>query len=155
MLSLNSIYPKIKPKLQFITSQKLYLEMIMKLHKIFSPWLWQNILSWMCSWPFSSPSTAKDFISCLMEKDPEKRFTCDQALEHPWWETNRRHTAPQPDKHREPHISLWFNSSMTQIARLTHLSWRACSPTVICHHGSEPQTHLCSAPPALREKSAE
>uniref|UniRef100_A0A3B5N013 Protein kinase domain-containing protein n=1 Tax=Xiphophorus couchianus TaxID=32473 RepID=A0A3B5N013_9TELE len=28
--------------------------------------------------------TAKDFISCLMEKDPEKRFTCDEALEHPW-----------------------------------------------------------------------
>ncbi|XP_071385483.1 calcium/calmodulin-dependent protein kinase type 1D-like isoform X1 [Centroberyx affinis] len=28
--------------------------------------------------------SAKDFISCLMEKDPEKRFTCDQALQHPW-----------------------------------------------------------------------
>ncbi|XP_077373825.1 calcium/calmodulin-dependent protein kinase 1Db isoform X1 [Festucalex cinctus] len=28
--------------------------------------------------------SAKDFISSLMEKDPEKRFTCDQALEHPW-----------------------------------------------------------------------
>uniref|UniRef100_A0A8C6PIU5 Optineurin n=1 Tax=Nothobranchius furzeri TaxID=105023 RepID=A0A8C6PIU5_NOTFU len=28
--------------------------------------------------------SAKDFISCLMEKDPAKRFTCDQALRHPW-----------------------------------------------------------------------
>uniref|UniRef100_A0A3P8ZP81 Calcium/calmodulin-dependent protein kinase 1Db n=1 Tax=Esox lucius TaxID=8010 RepID=A0A3P8ZP81_ESOLU len=28
--------------------------------------------------------SAKDFISSLMEKDPEKRFTCDQALAHPW-----------------------------------------------------------------------
>ncbi|CAL8291619.1 unnamed protein product [Boreogadus saida] len=28
--------------------------------------------------------SAKDFISNLMEKDPEKRFTCDQSLEHPW-----------------------------------------------------------------------
>lgn len=28
--------------------------------------------------------SAKDFISCLMEKDPSKRFTCDQALRHPW-----------------------------------------------------------------------
>ncbi|XP_010787619.1 uncharacterized protein [Notothenia coriiceps] len=27
---------------------------------------------------------AKDFIGSLMEKDPEKRFTCDQALRHPW-----------------------------------------------------------------------
>lgn len=33
---------------------------------------------------FLIPSSAKDFISCLMEKDPEKRFTCDQALQHPW-----------------------------------------------------------------------
>jgi len=34
--------------------------------------------------PLCSTSTAKDFISNLMEKDPEKRFTCDQSLEHPW-----------------------------------------------------------------------
>lgn len=28
--------------------------------------------------------SAKDFIRHLMEKDPEKRFTCEQALQHPW-----------------------------------------------------------------------
>uniref|UniRef100_A0A665U4P4 Calcium/calmodulin-dependent protein kinase 1Da n=1 Tax=Echeneis naucrates TaxID=173247 RepID=A0A665U4P4_ECHNA len=28
--------------------------------------------------------SAKDFISSLMEKDPTKRFTCEQALRHPW-----------------------------------------------------------------------
>ncbi|XP_037316524.2 calcium/calmodulin-dependent protein kinase type 1D [Pungitius pungitius] len=28
--------------------------------------------------------SAKDFIGNLMEKDPAKRFTCDQALRHPW-----------------------------------------------------------------------
>ncbi|KAM6985652.1 calcium/calmodulin-dependent protein kinase type 1D [Aplochiton taeniatus] len=28
--------------------------------------------------------SAKDFISSLMEKDPVKRYTCDQALRHPW-----------------------------------------------------------------------
>ncbi|XP_071357897.1 calcium/calmodulin-dependent protein kinase type 1D isoform X2 [Trachinotus anak] len=28
--------------------------------------------------------SAKDFISNLMEKDPAKRFTCEQALRHPW-----------------------------------------------------------------------
>lgn len=31
-----------------------------------------------------SVPSAKDFISHLMEKNPEKRFTCDQALQHPW-----------------------------------------------------------------------
>ncbi|KAJ8006900.1 hypothetical protein DPEC_G00112010 [Dallia pectoralis] len=28
--------------------------------------------------------SAKDFIGSLMEKDPVKRYTCDQALRHPW-----------------------------------------------------------------------
>nr|XP_046169406.1 calcium/calmodulin-dependent protein kinase type 1D-like isoform X1 [Oncorhynchus gorbuscha]XP_046169414.1 calcium/calmodulin-dependent protein kinase type 1D-like isoform X1 [Oncorhynchus gorbuscha] len=28
--------------------------------------------------------SAKEFISSLMEKDPQKRYTCDQALAHPW-----------------------------------------------------------------------
>uniref|UniRef100_A0AAY4BRV1 Protein kinase domain-containing protein n=1 Tax=Denticeps clupeoides TaxID=299321 RepID=A0AAY4BRV1_9TELE len=28
--------------------------------------------------------SAKDFISSLMQRDPEKRLTCDEALRHPW-----------------------------------------------------------------------
>ncbi|KAK7895968.1 hypothetical protein WMY93_021293 [Mugilogobius chulae] len=28
--------------------------------------------------------SAKDFIGRLMEKDPSKRYTCEQALRHPW-----------------------------------------------------------------------
>ncbi|XP_042310618.1 calcium/calmodulin-dependent protein kinase type 1B isoform X1 [Sceloporus undulatus] len=28
--------------------------------------------------------SAKDFIKNLLERDPEKRFTCEQALQHPW-----------------------------------------------------------------------
>lgn len=96
---------------------------------------------------FSIPFAAKHFISCLMEKDPEKRFTCDQALQHPWWETN--HTAPQLDSHREPYMLVQLNSRMTQIARITHLSCRAFPPTVICRHGSKPQNPplLCTNSP--------
>lgn len=45
--------------------------------------------SWSLPWKGFSQvdllvSSAKDFISHLMEKNPEKRFTCDQALQHPW-----------------------------------------------------------------------
>ena len=29
--------------------------------------------------------TAKDFITHLMELDPKKRYTCEQALKHPWY----------------------------------------------------------------------
>lgn len=100
------------------------------------PSLWKSI-EHVLSWPSQFPFTAKDFIGCLMEKDPEKRFTCDQALQHPWWETN--HTAPQLGNHREPHMLVRLNSSMTQIARLTRLSCRAFPPTVICRHGSKPR----------------
>ncbi|XP_036389712.1 calcium/calmodulin-dependent protein kinase type 1 [Megalops cyprinoides] len=28
--------------------------------------------------------SAKDFISHLLQKDPEKRYNCEQALKHPW-----------------------------------------------------------------------
>ncbi|XP_042195343.1 calcium/calmodulin-dependent protein kinase type 1-like isoform X2 [Callorhinchus milii] len=28
--------------------------------------------------------SAKDFIQHLMDKEPQRRYTCDQALEHPW-----------------------------------------------------------------------
>lgn len=30
------------------------------------------------------PSTAKDFIRKMMEKNPTKRFLTEQALSHPW-----------------------------------------------------------------------
>ncbi|XP_013910138.1 PREDICTED: calcium/calmodulin-dependent protein kinase type 1G [Thamnophis sirtalis] len=32
--------------------------------------------------------SAKDFISHLLEKDPNKRFTCEKALRHPWIDGN-------------------------------------------------------------------
>ncbi len=28
--------------------------------------------------------SAKDFIRHLMELDPKKRYTCEQAIRHPW-----------------------------------------------------------------------
>uniref|UniRef100_A0A671F6D3 calcium/calmodulin-dependent protein kinase n=1 Tax=Rhinolophus ferrumequinum TaxID=59479 RepID=A0A671F6D3_RHIFE len=50
--------------------------------------LFEQILK--AEYEFDSPywddisDSAKDFIQHLMEKDPEKRFTCEQALQHPW-----------------------------------------------------------------------
>lgn len=31
-----------------------------------------------------APAPAKDFIRHLLERDPQKRFTCQQALQHLW-----------------------------------------------------------------------
>ncbi|XP_074691792.1 calcium/calmodulin-dependent protein kinase type 1 isoform X2 [Strix aluco] len=50
--------------------------------------LFEQILR--ADYEFDSPywddisDSAKDFIQHLMEKDPGKRFTCEQALQHPW-----------------------------------------------------------------------
>ncbi|KAK7121765.1 hypothetical protein R3I93_022752 [Phoxinus phoxinus] len=50
--------------------------------------LFEQILR--AEYEFDSPywddisDSAKDFISNLMQKDPEKRLTCDEALLHPW-----------------------------------------------------------------------
>lgn len=35
------------------------------------------------AWGHVSPE-AKDFIKCLLRKDPRKRFTAEEALKHPW-----------------------------------------------------------------------
>uniref|UniRef100_A0A8C5W9M2 Calcium/calmodulin dependent protein kinase ID n=1 Tax=Leptobrachium leishanense TaxID=445787 RepID=A0A8C5W9M2_9ANUR len=50
--------------------------------------LFEQILK--ADYEFDSPywddisDSAKDFICHLMEKDPSKRYTCEQALRHPW-----------------------------------------------------------------------
>ncbi|XP_056591083.1 calcium/calmodulin-dependent protein kinase type 1 isoform X1 [Triplophysa dalaica] len=50
--------------------------------------LFEQILK--AEYEFDSPywddisDSAKDFIVHLMEKDPSLRYTCDQALQHPW-----------------------------------------------------------------------
>ncbi|XP_042191304.1 calcium/calmodulin-dependent protein kinase type 1D isoform X2 [Callorhinchus milii] len=50
--------------------------------------LFEQILK--AEYEFDSPywddisDSAKDFIKHLMEKDPNKRYTCEQALRHPW-----------------------------------------------------------------------
>ncbi|NP_001086095.1 MGC82022 protein [Xenopus laevis] len=50
--------------------------------------LFEQILK--ADYEFDSPywddisESAKDFIQNLMEKDPNKRYTCEQALRHPW-----------------------------------------------------------------------
>ncbi|KAF7257672.1 hypothetical protein EG68_05129 [Paragonimus skrjabini miyazakii] len=48
----------------------------------------------LAEYEFDSPywdnisDSAKDFIRHLMEKDPKKRSTCTQALQHPWIATH-------------------------------------------------------------------
>ncbi|KTG45562.1 hypothetical protein cypCar_00026015 [Cyprinus carpio] len=61
--------------------------------------LFEQILK--AEYEFDSPywddisESAKDFIVHLMEKDPSQRYTCEQALQHPWYEF-RRHTETNP-----------------------------------------------------------
>ncbi|XP_005987759.1 calcium/calmodulin-dependent protein kinase IGb [Latimeria chalumnae] len=54
------------------TESKLFAQ-ITKAEYEFDPPFWDDI-----------SESAKDFIRHLLEKTPEKRFTCDQALRHPW-----------------------------------------------------------------------
>ncbi|KAM4795173.1 calcium/calmodulin-dependent protein kinase type 1G [Rhinophrynus dorsalis] len=47
------------------------------------------------TYEFESPfwddisKSAKEFISCLLEKDPKKRYNCESALKHPWIAGNK------------------------------------------------------------------
>lgn len=44
---------------------------------------------------------AKDFIVHLMEKDPSTRYTCDQALQHPWYLSH-----PPPPSQQQTHLRV-------------------------------------------------
>ncbi|KAM8975113.1 calcium/calmodulin-dependent protein kinase type 1G isoform 2-T2 [Pelodytes ibericus] len=50
--------------------------------------------------------SAKDFISCLLEKDPKKRYNCENALMHPWIAGN---TALHRDIYRSVSIQIKKN----------------------------------------------
>uniref|UniRef100_A0A158QXD8 Calcium/calmodulin-dependent protein kinase type 1 (inferred by orthology to a C. elegans protein) n=1 Tax=Nippostrongylus brasiliensis TaxID=27835 RepID=A0A158QXD8_NIPBR len=66
--------------------------------------------------------SAKDFISHLMCCDPEQRFTCEQALEHPWISGNTAYTT---DIH---------GSVVTHLKKsLARRNWRKVSQPFINH----------------------
>ncbi|XP_059805971.1 calcium/calmodulin-dependent protein kinase type 1D-like [Hypanus sabinus] len=67
---------------------------------------------------------AKSFIRHLLEKDPKKRFTCEQALCHPWIS---EYSAP---------LRNIYRSVSTQIAKnFARRTWkRVINATLIVHH---------------------
>ncbi|KAE8622762.1 hypothetical protein XENTR_v10005364 [Xenopus tropicalis] len=64
------------------------------------------------AYEFESPfwddisKSAKDFISCLLEKDSKKRYNCEKALKHPWIAGN---TALHRDIYRSVSIQIKKN----------------------------------------------
>jgi calcium/calmodulin-dependent protein kinase I len=48
---------------------------------------------------------AKDFIRHLMEMDVKRRFTCEQALEHPWLVLNVTGKVVFPFFYKSEHVS--------------------------------------------------
>ncbi|XP_078054057.1 calcium/calmodulin-dependent protein kinase type 1D-like [Mustelus asterias] len=51
---------------------------------------------------------AKEFVRHLLEKDPRKRFSCDQALRHPWIAEN---TSSLRESYRSVNIQLAKNNA--------------------------------------------
>nr|DBA33970.1 TPA: hypothetical protein GDO54_001582 [Pyxicephalus adspersus] len=82
------------------------------------------------SYEFESPfwddisKSAKDFIGCLLEKDPKKRYNCENALEHPWIAGN---TALHRDIYRSVSIQIKKNFAKSK--------WRQAfnAATVVYH----------------------
>ncbi|XP_053313585.1 calcium/calmodulin-dependent protein kinase type 1G [Spea bombifrons] len=64
------------------------------------------------TYEFESPfwddisKSAKDFITCLLEKDPKKRYNCENALKHPWIAGN---TALRRDIYRSVSMQIKKN----------------------------------------------
>ncbi|CAM2109948.1 unnamed protein product [Caretta caretta] len=58
--------------------------------------------------------SAKDFIQQLLQRDPEKRYTCEQALQHPWISGD---TALDKDIHGSVSEQIQKNFARTQWKR--------------------------------------
>uniref|UniRef100_A0A8C5RPC1 Calcium/calmodulin dependent protein kinase IG n=1 Tax=Laticauda laticaudata TaxID=8630 RepID=A0A8C5RPC1_LATLA len=68
--------------------------------------------------------SAKDFISHLLKKDPNKRFTCDKALRHPWIDGN---TALYCDIYPSVSVQIQKNFAKSK--------WKqAFNAAVVVHH---------------------
>ncbi|XP_040193456.1 calcium/calmodulin-dependent protein kinase type 1G [Rana temporaria] len=82
------------------------------------------------TYEFESPfwddisKSAKDFINCLLEKDPKKRYNCEKALKHPWIAGN---TALHRDIYRSVSIQIKKNFAKSK--------WRQAfnAATVVYH----------------------
>uniref|UniRef100_A0A8C4HSW8 Calcium/calmodulin-dependent protein kinase Ib n=1 Tax=Dicentrarchus labrax TaxID=13489 RepID=A0A8C4HSW8_DICLA len=88
--------------------------------------LFEQILK--AEYEFDSPywddisDSAKDFILHLMEKDPNVRYTCDQALQHPWIAED---TALDKNIHESvsAQIKKNFAKSKWKVRKISILSW--------------------------------
>ncbi|XP_067913811.1 calcium/calmodulin-dependent protein kinase type 1D-like [Heterodontus francisci] len=76
------------------TESKLFAQILKADYEFDSPF-WDNI-----------SEQAKAFIRHLLEKDPTKRFTCEQALRHPWIAEN---TATQRDIYHSVSVQITKN----------------------------------------------
>ncbi|CAM5123663.1 unnamed protein product [Natator depressus] len=68
-------------------------------------------------------ASAKDFIQQLLQRDPEKRYTCEQALQHPWISGD---TALDKDIHGSVSEQIQKNFARTQ--------WKAINATSFLRH---------------------
>ncbi|XP_054546216.1 calcium/calmodulin-dependent protein kinase type 1G isoform X2 [Talpa occidentalis] len=110
------------------------------------------------SYEFESPfwddisESAKDFICHLLEKNPEERYTCEKALQHPWIDGN---TALHRDIY--PSVSQQIQKNFAKS------KWRAFNAAAVVHHmrklhmgvhspGTRPEVE--SRPPAPRAPAA-
>jgi serine/threonine protein kinase len=69
------------------------------------------------AWGHISPE-AKDFIKCLLRKDPKKRFTAEEALKHPWIRNLDYYYAQQQqsrNKSREELLNVMRNLKQASI----------------------------------------
>ena len=76
-------------------------------HFIFHSQTWDHITS-----------EAKDFITCLLRKDPRKRFTAFEALQHPWISNLGRLERISYNKQREERFSLLRKSNREELQDL-------------------------------------
>ncbi|XP_029470156.1 death-associated protein kinase 3 [Rhinatrema bivittatum] len=101
---------------------------------------------------FSNTSElAKDFIRRLLVKDPKKRMTIDQSLEHPWIKAIKRRNVRNEDKGKKPERRRLKTTRLKEYTIKSHSSMPPNNTYVNFERFSKVMEEIGAAEESLRE----
>ncbi|CAI5798907.1 death-associated protein kinase 3 [Podarcis lilfordi] len=101
---------------------------------------------------FSNTSElAKDFIRRLLVKDPKKRMTIDQSLEHPWIKVIKRRNVRNEDNSKKPERRRLKTTRLKEYTIKSHSSMPPNNTYVNFERFSKVMEEVAAAEEGLRE----
>ena len=121
-----------------------------------------NILNKAVKYPAFMSEAAVDFISKLLSKNPNKRISCEQALQHEWFKINDLHFNPNLEKAmnlintKDESVLVQEDTNLEKVTDNTGLRVRRNSmPSVLLPNKSDSVSQTAKDDPKLKLKKVE